>query len=381
MGRSRVVGLAFKQIIISLLNGMNLLARKESKNSPNYKVLVVFDSPPPFGGVRVSANKIFTSLSRLNGVDYKRTTFDSGDGNILQIVSVFIRNAAANRNVLFQIGDILTLVRPRGIIFCIAARLVGCKIIYKGFAGGLKKAYLNENWKKRLLIRRLLSMCIKVTFQTREDYQFFRSILSKTHSTEIHWLPNFRKIHPGTIEPRKQASKFCFIGKVYKPKGAHLLIEIANQLPANVIIDIYGPITDAEAEDIKISNLSNQSAIRYRGVIEPADVPNVLKDYDALLLPTTWKSEGHPGVILEAFSVGVPVIATRWNGIPDLVDDSCGILISPNSAEELLKAINEMHNDSERWKALRQGALERIKQFDSDIWTAQLHNWIMEVAR
>ena len=58
------------------------------------------------------------------------------------------------------------------------------------------------------------------------------------------------------------------------------------------------------------------------------------------MLPTFYEGEGYPGAIIEAFSLGLPVISTHWKAIPEIVkDQQTGILIEPNTVEAFVKAI------------------------------------------
>jgi glycosyltransferase involved in cell wall biosynthesis len=50
-------------------------------------------------------------------------------------------------------------------------------------------------------------------------------------------------------------------------------------------------------------------------------------------------AEGLPVVIMESYSLGRPVIATRIAGIPELVDEECGWIVSPGSPIELADAM------------------------------------------
>jgi glycosyltransferase involved in cell wall biosynthesis len=49
--------------------------------------------------------------------------------------------------------------------------------------------------------------------------------------------------------------------------------------------------------------------------------------------------EGYPNVVIEALSCGRPVIATDVGGIPELVDESSGILVAPRDSRALANAI------------------------------------------
>ena len=63
-----------------------------------------------------------------------------------------------------------------------------------------------------------------------------------------------------------------------------------------------------------------------------------LKTFDIFLLPSL--SEGLPYVILEAGLAGIPVVATRVGGIPEIIEDEAsGILVSPRSSTEISEAL------------------------------------------
>jgi len=95
--------------------------------------------------------------------------------------------------------------------------------------------------------------------------------------------------------------------------------------------------------------------LAYRGVLDNAEVGERLWEYDALVLPTRWPGEGYPAVILEAFAHGLPVITTRWQSIPDIVDDGCGILVEPEDASQFASMLNRLHRNPELYARLQQG--------------------------
>ena len=84
-------------------------------------------------------------------------------------------------------------------------------------------------------------------------------------------------------------------------------------------LDIFGQV-DSEYLD-KFENLQKSfpSYIKYRGVIDQEKSTSTLKDYYLLLFPTHYKTEGLPGSIIDAYSAGVPVIASRWQGFNDVI--------------------------------------------------------------
>lgn len=82
------------------------------------------------------------------------------------------------------------------------------------------------------------------------------------------------------------------------------------------------------------------------------DVPEVMAALDVLVLPSV-RSEATSQVIPQALAVGVPVVATRVGGIPEIVrDGETGLLVPPADAPALAAAIVALLRDRERAAAL-----------------------------
>ncbi len=92
------------------------------------------------------------------------------------------------------------------------------------------------------------------------------------------------------------------------------------------------------------------------------DIPRILEALDLLALPSLW--EGLPNVMLEAMAAGVPVVATRVGGVPDvLADGETGILCEPSVpsiAAGLLRALDHPDEAARMAKAARDLIRERF---------------------
>ena len=76
-------------------------------------------------------------------------------------------------------------------------------------------------------------------------------------------------------------------------------------------------------------------AVHFAGWLPQAACAQRLHEADCLVLPSLLECGG--AVVLEAMSLGKPVIATAWGGPLDYLDASCGVLIAPDSAESIVK--------------------------------------------
>jgi glycosyltransferase involved in cell wall biosynthesis len=338
------------------------------------RALVLYDPPPPYGGVRVSAANSLEVLQRIGGVEYATVRYH-GEKLAAGLVN-YARELHRSDIAVFMVGDIFALLSKRGFAHWLVAVLLRKPMVFRGFAGGLATALRDRPTLHQRAIGFLLRRMRLITFQTREDLAAFRDLLGTR--PRLEWLPNVRTICATSSLDRPSANRFCFIGRMTSEKGVDLIREVGTLLPASIEIDLYGPCEGCEEDQFDTTDGGPGARVRYRGTIDPRTVPEVLREYDCLLLPTTWRTEGHPGVVLEAFAAGVPVIATRWNGIPELVDERCGILIEPGSVTSLRDAILVMNADADLWRRRRSGARERIRSFDPSEWGRAFDAWVHE---
>lgn len=228
------------------------------------------------------------------------------------------------------------------------------KVILRKFAGNFNKYYDNTNKIKKNILNIVLKKSDILFWETKYLTEF-----GKHFNQVSFWFPNVRQ----SSKKQKQGcevfrKRFLFLSQVRKEKGVDYLKESFLQLDQSYQLDIYGPITGYTETDLNGNNF------HYNGTIDPKDVYDKLLDYDVLLLPTYWKDEGYPGIIIEAFSVGLPVIATKVGGIPEILKDEYnGYLIEPHNVTALTSAIKKI-NESNYGK-LSQNALESFKDFNA----------------
>jgi len=110
------------------------------------------------------------------------------------------------------------------------------------------------------------------------------------------------------------------------------------------------------------------SRVRFHGFVTGAEKERLFEEADVFLLPSIWY-DNSPVVIYESFSFGLPVIASRIGGIPELIKDGeNGLLIAPGDINELVAAINNLWNQP---KLLNQ--LSRQAYVASQTYTFELH--------
>ena len=108
-----------------------------------------------------------------------------------------------------------------------------------------------------------------------------------------------------------------------------------------------------------------QEAIRRVFHLHQEQLHGTLAEYDALVLPTFYAGEGHPGVVIEAIVAGLPVIATRFRSLPELVEEGVnGVLVEPGDAGALAAAIGALAGDRDRLRRMAEANRARRSRFD-----------------
>jgi len=104
------------------------------------------------------------------------------------------------------------------------------------------------------------------------------------------------------------------------------------------------------------------------------DVPAILTTSDLFVLPSA--SEASPNVVLEAMAAGLPVVASRVGGIPEIVDDGVtGHLVPPSDPDALAAAILDVLDHPNRGAAFGQAGRRRIaREYSFDRMVAQFES-------
>ena len=331
------------------------------------KILLIGPLTPPFGGATVLFRQLVNELQAEPEIifDVIRTNPESLNKIkkilyqpyflILMMIKIWKYDVVSYHASISGGYKLSFFVR----IICLFARKPW---VFRGFGGNYANWYeTSPGWQKKLFQNTVLKADI-VLFETRHTVNYFHN---KFREADVQWYPNSRKYNfPENVAKSATASKFVYIGHVKESKGIKILLETSKTLPEKISIDVYGPFFEGmTAKDFENYNVS------YQGVLSPDQVPETLSKYDALVFPSFYIGEGYPGVILEAYACGLPVITTNWKEIPEIVDESSGLLIEPGDPDQLEIAILTLFESAEMNNRLQKGAYQKAAYFESKKWT------------
>lgn len=228
------------------------------------------------------------------------------------------------------------------------------KVVLRRFAGTFDKQLLEVSEKKRKGMINRLNKCSLCYFETKSLVKNMQKILLNTD--KIKWFPNCRKPFFIKKESPSYNKRFCFISHIRESKGIDYLLEASNMLPESYVIDIYGSIHDYKYNNL---NYFKSYKARYIRPLKSEEVPDILSKYDVLILPTYWDTEGYPGIIIEAMSLGIPAITTYWGGIPELINESeNGLFVPIKNSQAIAEAILSIND--EKYKKMSDAAKKRF---------------------
>ncbi|MGQ0578867.1 MAG: glycosyltransferase family 4 protein, partial [Betaproteobacteria bacterium] len=273
---------------------------------------------------------------------------------------------------------VLLTFTPKVNIYCsIAARMLGIPVIAN--VSGLGRGFVEKGWIRtvsRVLYRHALAHSRFVFFQNEEDLaEFVRGKL--VDECKAVRLPgsgvDLERFRPRIRTDADSEVRFLFSSRLLWDKGLGEYVEAARRVKAafgNVrcrllgFLDVENPSAVPGEE---VTRWHGEGVVEYFGATN--DVIPHLADVDCVVLPSFYR-EGVPRSLLEAASMGLPVITTDMPGCRDMVEDGVtGYICKPRSAEDLAEKMQRMAALS-RADRLAMGAAGRqkmIREFDERI--------------
>lgn len=166
--------------------------------------------------------------------------------------------------------------------------------------------------------------------------------------------------------------RLVFMGRLVGWKAVEITLEAIRKARAqgrDVRLDILGD-GDIRAElEAQAKTARLDEVVRFLGFLPQEACAAHLRQADGLILNSLYECGG--AVVLEAMSLGLPVIASAWGGPADYLDDSCGILVDPaprhDFADRLMAAILRLADDPDLSRRLGAAGQARVAaEFDWD---------------
>lgn len=231
----------------------------------------------------------------------------------------------------------------------ISTRWLFAKTVFHFHANGISKFHdaLSPFWKwvYRLAYHKP-DLCICLSQATRADAIQMRSL-----KIEIvpNGIPDLSLQDAQPLQASLPHPRILFLSNISLEKGAGTLIEALGLLKERgcaCACTIGGPFASEDEEDqirslARERNLEND--IDWAGPLNPDQKAAQYRRSDIFCFPTHYHAEGQPLVLLEAMMFSLPIVATDWRGIPDMIENGKnGFLVpirNPNSLAQILEKL------------------------------------------
>ncbi len=168
-------------------------------------------------------------------------------------------------------------------------------------------------------------------------------------------IPNFIDTSYLIEKPKvisRYLKKILFVGHVRKSKGVTELAEAANSY-TDIEFQLVGPITD------EMSGYEFPQNVKIYGSVSEMEVKRLLIGADIFLFPTY--TEGFSVSLLEAMSMGVPIIATDVGANKYMIENKGGVIIPPQNSQAIIEAINYLKDRKIR-SQMSQWNIKKVKE-------------------
>lgn len=207
------------------------------------------------------------------------------------------------------------------------------------------------------------------TYLREETYKTFGC-----DGCEVHVIPNF--INPAEYYASTDPATRCTLA----PADTRVLVHVSNFRPVKRLLDVVrvfagvrkeikaklvlvGDGPDSDAAQREASRLGVKRDIRFFGRVD--DIADLLRGADLFLLPSETESFGLAA--LEAMACGVPVVASKAGGIPEVVaDGETGFLAPVGDVTTMTQRALEVLRDPARLETFRRAAVTRAAEFTAD---------------
>ena len=152
------------------------------------------------------------------------------------------------------------------------------------------------------------------------------------------------------------------VGSLYPVKGHRFLLEAMPEIlgrwpKAQLLVIGRGELEVALKEQVE--QLAIEANVHFLGMRQ--DVPRLLSVLDVFVLPSL--SEGLSLALLEAMAAGIPVVATKVGGNPELIDSGrTGFLVQPEDAKDLAANLMKLLSDPVMMQQFGRQAAERVRK-------------------
>ena len=344
-------------------------------------ILLVGQTPPPYHGQAIAMQQLFDQ--RWEGIKVRslRMAYSHSESEVGRFR---IRKIFHLISLIIKSWFILIKDRPcclyyppaspnripviRDVLFLLLVRPLAKDTIFHYHAGGLPEYVKSLNFPLRFLSRLAFSnatLGIEISESQMHKDIFFpvkrRICISNGLDVPV--------VEQKSNEQENDKKRILFIAGLRSSKGVMDIIGTAEklrELGVDFVFDVAGAWQEEDTRrdfETELSSLNLNDHVILHGRVTGEEKWELYRQAYAFFFPSFYESENFPLVLIEAMAFGLPIVATNWRGIPELVvKDKTGKLCDVGSCDQFSFALNELLNNENRHKEMASLARSRYEK-------------------
>lgn len=354
------------------------------------RILISGALPPPMGGVGMYYQTLLnSSLPERVDLTFVQTSSNKRELSTTGRVSLFNLKAALldcwrfTRAVLEAKPQITDIGTAPGLSFvkhsyCVLiAKILGSRVLLHPHCSLLVVYQEKSKWWQ-WYFKKVIHLTNGIVALSKEWLQLYAII----KNTSVYYLPNAIDLRQYRDIAEQRLATFhsgrpcvvLYLGYLGRAKGSFDLLDAAVELRSKGVDFIFnlvgGDLTPGELDLLreKMKELRIEEYVNLCSAAYGTDKYNYLRYADIFVYPS--HHEGMPMAVIEAMACGLPVVATRVGGLPDLIQDGVnGILVEPEKPAQLAAGLGKLAGDDD----LRNSMQKVSYQFANDRYDIETH--------
>jgi glycosyltransferase involved in cell wall biosynthesis len=185
-------------------------------------------------------------------------------------------------------------------------------------------------------------------------------------SVAIEVIPNgvdLDRFHPARNGDEPEKLRLLTVGRLSVTKRVEMLIdavEILHKEGLKLSLTIAGGGQLEQALRDIVSQKRLRDIVEVAGRVDPEDMPQMYRQSDIFISASM--QEGMSNAMLEAMASGLPIVATRCEGVDELITDN-GLVVEQAGAETIAEAIRKLADDRPLRRRMSEAARKQAEQF------------------
>jgi glycosyltransferase involved in cell wall biosynthesis len=329
-------------------------------------VIFIGDVSPPITGPGIKYSILIKALND-NGVTVK--VINSLRNKLKFICDTLLLIFNGKKKIIFAASTKLTFILTPYLYFLILINKAN--VIFMPNGGRIVDELNHLPFPMKFFYLKFFNSFDQIYIESTLLKLELEKLFDKNHL--VSYLPNF-KYRPNKIQEKNRSEflRLVYLGRMAERKGIFDLVnavEILIKKGYKIKLDFFGSFLGNDPDKNTFINIiKDKDYISFNGIIEPESIQNILPKFDIFIFPTHHKREGFPGVILDAFFSGLPIIAANWRYRGEIIIENInGLYFNAGDMEGLPKQIEKLYFDRDLLEKMSKNAWSISEKYDINL--------------